>query len=338
MNLIIPMAGKGTRMRPSTLVTPKPLFPIADKPIVEWLVYEVFLSTNLPIKEIAFVIHPEFGKKVESDLLQIAEKYRAQGRIYYQEQALGTAHAILCAQPSLKDNVLITFADTLFKAQFNIDTQKDAIIWTKKVDNPQQYGIVITNETHQILYFEEKPTNPISNDAIIGIYFFKDGQYLAEELQYLIDNHIKEKGEYQLTNAMENMRQKGKALYSQNVELWLDCGHKDTTLYSHQVVLQMHSISSSHQKKVINSQIIEPCYIADDVIIENSTIGPYVSIGKNSHIRNARIENSIMMTHVKVFNTHIHKSIIGNYAHIEGRSRAPLLSMHISDYSQIEIE
>jgi glucose-1-phosphate thymidylyltransferase len=218
MNLIIPMAGKGTRMRPSTLTIPKPLFPIADKSIVEWLIYEILQSSNIPIKEIAFIIHPDFGQQVETELIHLAKKYNAEGKIYYQPQPLGTAHAILCARESLCDNVLIAFADTLFKASFNIDTGKDGIIWTKTVDNPQQYGIVVTDTNKKILYFEEKPEKPISNEAIIGIYFFKDGKNLKQELQYLIDNNLKEKGEYQLTNAMENMRNKGLSLYSQTVE------------------------------------------------------------------------------------------------------------------------
>lgn len=338
MNLIIPMAGKGTRMRPSTLTIPKPLFPIADKSIVEWLVYEIFHSTNQPIEHIAFIIHPDFGKQVEEELLAIAKKYNAEGKIYYQEQALGTAHAILCAENSLKGNVLIAFADTLFKASFQIDTQKDGIIWTKTVDNPKQYGIVVTDENKKILYFEEKPEKPVSNEAIIGIYFFKDGEYLKSELQYLIDNNLKEKGEYQLTNAMENMRNKGYSLYSQTVEKWLDCGNKDTTLYSHQIVLEMNNVASSQNIQLVNSKIIPPCYIAGGVSIENSVIGPYVSIGENSQIKDAHIENSILMKGVKVQQINIQQSIIGQNAALKGKTNDVVVSMHISDYSQIEMK
>lgn len=339
MKLIIPMAGRGTRMRPSSLTIPKPLFPIADKSIVEWLVYEVFSSTNISIEEIAFIIHPDFGQEIEQELLNIAQKYNAVGKIYYQEKALGTAHAILCAAPSLQGNVLIAFADTLFKAHFNIDTQKDGIIWTKTVDNPQQYGVVVTDENKKILRFEEKPEKPISNEAIIGIYFFKDGEALKQELQYLIDHNLKEKGEFQLTNAMENMKNKGQALYSQTVDEWLDCGNKETTLYSHQAVLQNNKIQSSKNIKIINSKILEPCYIADNVVIENSVIGPYVSIGAKSEIKNSKIENSILMTNVRVDSMQIHKSIIGNHSKLKGKTAASLfLNMHISDYTQIDIE
>lgn len=338
MNLIIPMAGKGTRMRPSTLTVPKPLLPIADKSIVEWLVYEVFQSTNRSVEEIAFIIHPDFGSEVEKELLLIAEKYNTKGKIYYQEQALGTAHAVLCAKNTLKGNVLIAFADTLFKATFHIDTQKDGIIWTKTVDNPKQYGIVVTDENKKILYFEEKPENPVSHEAIIGIYFFKDGVNLKNELHYLIDHDLKEKGEYQLTNAMDNMRKKGAELYSQNVDKWLDCGNRDTTLYSHQVVLDMNKVESSKNVNLMNSTIIPPCYIANDASIENSVIGPYVSIGANAQIKNSQIANSILMENAVVQGIRLHKSIIGHYARLKGQHNQALINMHISDYSQIEIE
>ncbi|GIV27100.1 MAG: nucleotidyltransferase [Bacteroidia bacterium] len=337
MKLIIPMAGRGTRMRPSTLTTPKPLFPIADKSIVEWLIYEIFHSTNLPIEEIAYIIHPDFGKQVESELINIASKYNAIGKIYYQTEALGTAHAILCAEPSLHKEVLIAFADTLFKGTFQIDVNKDGIIWTKTVDDPRQYGVVVTDESKRILYFEEKPQNPKSNEAIIGIYFFKDGEYLKSELSFLIENNIKEKGEYQLTNAMENMRQKGKNLFSQTVDKWLDCGNKETTLYSHQVVLQENNIVSSNNHKNTNSKIIPPSYIGNNVILENSTIGPFVSIGDNSIVSNTSIENTIIMKNVKLSSVKIQNSIIGNYSKITGNTNTSM-NLHISDYSQIEFQ
>ncbi len=337
MKLIIPMAGRGTRMRPSTLTIPKPLFPIADKSIVEWLVHEIFSSVNVSIEEIAFIIHPGFGAEVETELLNIAKKYNTKSKIYYQKDALGTAHAILCAKPSLNDNLLVAFADTLFKAKFDIDTNKDGIIWTKTVDNPQQYGVVVTDSNKKILRFEEKPQKPISNEAIIGIYFFKDGKKLKEEIEQLIDNNQKEKGEFQLTNVMENMKNKGMALYSQSVEKWLDCGNKETTLYSHQVVLETNNISSSHDNKVINSKIISPCFIAKNVIIENSTIGPYVSIGEGSEIKNSKIEDSIVMKNAKIDSLQIHKSIIGAFSKVEGTSTI-IGNMHLSDYSQLDIK
>ncbi len=325
------MAGKGKRMRPSTLTTPKPLFPIADKSIVEWLVYEVFKSTKQKIEEVAYIIHPDFGKDVETNLLNIASKYNSKGAIYYQEEALGTGHAILCAAASLQGNILIAFADTLFKADFNIDTQKDGIIWTKKVEDPRQYGVVTTDKNKKILAFVEKPETFVSDEAIIGIYFFKDGENLRKELQYLVDNNLKEKGEYQLTNAMESIKNKGKQLYSENVVEWLDCGNKETALYSHQRVLLSNSFTIP-KNNIKNSTIIEPCYIGNNVVIENSIIGPYVSIGNNGKVQNSIIANSIVMSDASIEKSNIQNSIIGSHSSVK---QTPI-TLNISDYSQIQ--
>ena len=224
MNIIIPMAGMGKRMRPHTLTTAKPLIPIAGKPIVQRLVEDIVSTTNEKVGEIAFIISPIFGKETEDLLLKVASDLGAVGKICYQTEALGTAHAILCASESLSGNVFIAFADTLFKASFSIDTQKDAIIWTQKVDDPSQFGVVKLAADGRITDFVEKPSDFVSDLAIIGVYFFKDGENLKQELQYLIDNDIKVKGEYQITDAMENMKNKGLHFYSDQVEEWLDCG------------------------------------------------------------------------------------------------------------------
>src|SRR6187402_1654113 len=204
MNIIIPMAGMGKRMRPHTLTTAKPLIPIAGKPIVQRLVEDIVATCKEPIDEIAFIIGPGFGKDVEAHLCEVAEAMGAKGKICYQEQALGTAHAILCAADSLKGNVFIAFADTLFKATFSIDTSKDAIVWTQKVEDPSAFGVVKINTEGIITEFVEKPKYFVSDLDIIGVYYFNDGENLRHELQYLIDNDVKNGGEYQLTDAMEN--------------------------------------------------------------------------------------------------------------------------------------
>lgn len=194
------MAGRGSRLRPHTLTIPKPLLPIAGKPIVQRLVEDITKVCGEPVDEIAFIIG-DFGAEVEKNLVAVAESLGAKGSIYYQEEALGTAHAILCAKESLKGKVVVAFADTLFKADFKLDSDAEGIIWVNKIDDPRAFGVVKLNENNIITDFVEKPQEFVSDLAIIGIYYFKDGAYLKNELQYLIDNDIKEKGEYQLTNA-----------------------------------------------------------------------------------------------------------------------------------------
>src|SRR5262245_41773209 len=191
MKIIVPMAGMGKRMRPHTLTIPKPLIPVAGKPIVQHLVEDITKVCHEPVDEIAYVIG-DFGKEVEKNLISIAEAQGARGSIYYQDKPLGTAHAILCAAPSLTGKIVIAFADTLFKTDVIADTQNsDGIIWVSKIDDPRMFGVVKLDADGTITDFVEKPQTFISDLAIIGIYYIRDGEYLKNELHYLIDNNIR---------------------------------------------------------------------------------------------------------------------------------------------------
>lgn len=332
MNIIIPMAGMGKRMRPHTLTTPKPLIPIAGKPIVQRLVEDIVHTTSEKVENIAFIISPAFGAEVEQMLLDITGSMGARGHIRYQEEALGTAHAILCAADILEDKVFIAFADTLFKADFEIDTQKDAIIWTQKVDDPSQFGVVVLDQEGKISRFEEKPVAFVSDQAIIGVYYFKDGENLKNELQYLIDNDIRVKGEYQITDAMENMKQKGLGFYTDQVAEWLDCGNKDATVYTNERILAIKEGKEQliHESSVIeNSTIIPPVYVGPGAIVRNSVIGPYVSIEKDAEIASSVIDRSIICSHTQLENLVVTGSLLGNHVSLKGEKR----TMSLGDYS-----
>src|SRR5690606_35404443 len=238
MNIIIPMAGLGKRMRPHTLTVPKPLLPIAGKPIVHRLVEDIARVTNEKIENVGFIIHPSFGKEVEENLKSIAEQVGAKGKIYYQTEALGIAHALLFARELFTGKVIVAFADALFKAAFEMDTSRDGIIWVQRVDDPSQFGVVKLNDRGEITAFVEKPSDFVSDLAIIGIYFFKDGERLAGEMQHLIDNNIREKGEFQFTTALENLRAKGAVFVTGEVTEWLDCGNKNATVQTNQRYLE----------------------------------------------------------------------------------------------------
>ncbi len=237
MKIIVPMAGMGKRMRPHTHTTAKPLLPIAGKPIVQRLVEDLAAVAGEPVEEVAFVTNPAFGKKVEDELVAIAKGIGAKGTIHYQETALGTAHAILCAQSALSGRVIVAFADTLFRAQLKLDKDCDGVIWVNKVEDPKPFGVVKLDDKGIITEFVEKPQTFVSDLAIIGIYYFADGEYLRKEMQYLIDNDIKDKGEYQLTNAMENMKQKGARFKAGSVDVWMDCGNKNAMVDTNTKVL-----------------------------------------------------------------------------------------------------
>lgn len=332
MNIIIPMAGMGKRMRPHTLTIPKPLIPIAGKPIVQRLVEDIAEVCKDKINEVAFVIG-DFGQEVELQLLAIAKSIGAEGRIYYQDEALGTAHAVMCATPSLYGEVIVAFADTLFKAEFDLDKSADGTIWVHKVANPSQFGVVKLDAENNISDFIEKPVEFISDLAIIGIYYFKDGENLLDEIQYLVDNNIKDKGEYQLTNALENMKNKGLKFRPGEVEEWLDCGNKDATVFTNQRILEIKKSEFSIDHSMFNhgTKIIEPCFIDKDVVLENSTIGPHVSIGKGSVIKNSTISNSIVQKNCNIDHVSFTNSMIGNHVTINGDCK----EFNIGDYSSL---
>lgn len=330
------MAGKGKRMRPHTLTVPKPLINVAGKPIVQRLVEDITKVCGEKVDEIAFIIGPDFGKEVEENLIKIAQSQGAKGTICYQEKALGTAHAIMCAKESITGKTVVAFADTLFKADFVMDTNQEGVIWVQGIEDPRQFGVVKVNEAGVITDFVEKPETFVSNLAIIGIYYFKDGDNLKKELQYLLDNNITEKGEFQLTNALENMKQKGIAFTPGKVTEWLDCGNKDATVYTNQRVLEFIKGSPELKGKNIvteNAVIIEPCYIGDNVIIKNSIVGPHVSIGANSSVNDGVIKNSIIQANTKLSNTVISNSMIGEGAEVKGKS----LDLSMSDYTTLSL-
>lgn len=333
MKIIVPMAGLGKRMRPHTLTVPKPLVPVAGKPIVQRLVEDIVKVCGEPVDEIAYIIAPSFGAAVEQNLVDIAAAQGARGTIHYQETALGTAHAIMCAQSALDGKVVVAFADTLFKADFTLDTSREGIIWVNQVDDPRAFGVVKLTSDGYISEFHEKPETFISDLAIIGIYYFKDGANLKKELQYLLDNDIREKGEFQLTNALENMKQKGLKFFPGTVSEWLDCGNKDATVYTNQRYLEFIRDSKlvAQSARLVNSTLIPPCYVGENVVIENSVVGPHVSVGDNSQIRNSVVSNSILQTSAKVESAVMTNSMLGNAAQYNGRAA----DLSVGDYNQI---
>lgn len=320
MKIIIPMAGMGKRMRPHTLTIPKPLIHIAGKPIVQRLVEDIVRVSGSLVDEIAFVIG-DLGKEVEDNLIQIANNLGAKGTIYTQAEPLGTAHAILCAQKSLQGNVTVAFADTLFAANFRMDTRSDGIIWVHRVSDPSAFGVVKTDEQGYISRFVEKPAEFVSDLAIIGIYYFRDGENLARELQYLIDNQIEKGGEYQLTDALQRMMEKGVKFTTGAVDEWLDCGNKNATVYTNQRILELTKSDNlvSDSVTLDNALIIPPCYIGEGVEISKSIIGPHVSIGARCTVRDSIITNSIIQEDTRVENINIDNSMIGNHVDYKGR-------------------
>jgi glucose-1-phosphate thymidylyltransferase len=337
MKIIVPMAGRGSRLRPHTLTVPKPLVPVGGKPIVHRLVEDIAGLLNEPVTEVAFVIG-DFGKEVEDELIQVAAKIGAKGSIHYQDKPLGTAHAVLCAKEHLDGPVVVAFADTLFKADFKINPEDDGILWVKQIDDPSAFGVIKMNESGEITDFVEKPKTFVSDLAMIGIYYFKEGQDLREELEYLIDNNIIKGGEYQLPDGLRRLTEKGKKFKPGEVQEWMDCGNKKVTVETNQRKL-IHDYDEKRplihpDAELENSVIIPPCYIGNGAKIVNSVVGPYVSLGEHSSVTNARIENSIIQQHSVVQNTVLKDSMIGNHVKIHQKAQ----NLSLGDYSALENE
>lgn len=336
MKLIIPMAGMGKRMRPHTLTTPKPLIPIAGKSIVRRLVEEIVGTCTEKVDEIAFVVG-NFGKETEINLKKIAAEAGATGSIFYQEEALGIAHALLCASEALKGKVMVAFSDTLFKANFSINNSVDGTVWVQRVEDPRQFGVVKIDKQSIITDFVEKPQQFVSDLAIIGIYYFSDGNYLRAELQDLINKEIKDRGEYQLTSVLQNMKNNGVRFNTGNVIEWLDCGNKDAIVHTNQRVLEHSQEKNLVSSTLIshNSIIVPPCYIGENVRLINSVIGPHVSIGDYSVIEDSIIKNSIVQTCTKISCLNIHNSMLGNYVDLRSKKD----ELNVGDYtSQLQRE
>ena len=320
MKVIVPMAGRGSRLRPHTLTVPKPLVPVGGKPIVHRLVEDIAGVCSEPITEVAFIIG-DFGKAVEEELIKVAESLGAKGSIYHQTEPLGTAHAVLCAKEKLDGPVVVAFADTLFRADFKIDPNDDGILWVKQIEDPSAFGVVETNEKGEIIDFVEKPQTFVSDLAMIGIYYFKKAEDLRVELEYLIDNNVIKGGEYQLPDALRRLTEKGNKFKPGKVIEWLDCGNKKVTVNANQRVLEfdqengLELIHPSAQLK--HSVIIPPCFIGEGVVIENSVVGPHVSVNTNSKIMGSVISNTIIQSETTIENATIADSMIGNYAQIQ---------------------
>jgi glucose-1-phosphate thymidylyltransferase len=335
MKIIVPMAGRGSRLRPHTLVTPKPLVPVGGKPIVHRLVEDIAAVCADKIDEIAFVIG-DFGIEVEKELIAVAEKLGAKGSIHYQLEPLGTGHAVLCAKEKLEGPVVVAFADTLFKADFKINPNDDGILWVKQIEDPSAFGVIKMNENREIIDFVEKPKEFVSDLAMIGIYYFKDGAKLRTELEYLIDNNIMNSNEYQLPDALRRLTNAGYKFKPGEVSEWLDCGNKAVTVQTNQRVLEYDFEKNlpmvAPTAEIIDSVIIPPCFIGEGVVIENSVVGPHVSLGKNTRVVHSIISNSNIQQNSELVQVILKDSMIGSHAAFIGTSK----DLSLGDYSTIE--
>ena len=339
MKIIVPMAGRGSRLRPHSLTVPKPLIPVAGQPIVHRLVKDIAKVLKQPIEEIAFVLGDPafFGDDVVESLTELAEDLGAKASIYRQDQPLGTGHAIMSAKPSLSGPAVIAYADTLIRAEFDLDPTADSVIWTKRVANPEAYGVVKLNADENIVELVEKPESFVSDQAVIGIYYFKDVAVLKEKLQEVLDENVMNGGEYQINDGIKRMMADGRIFKTGTVDEWMDCGNKAVTLETNAKMLGF--LTSDNEEQLIdasvvleNSKVIEPCFIGKGTVLKNTTVGPYVSIGKDCIIENSTVKNSLIQNQTIIKNATLDEAMIGNHVKYKGK----FTKISIGDYSVLE--
>jgi glucose-1-phosphate thymidylyltransferase len=295
MKIVLPVAGNGLRLRPYTENVPKCLLPVAGKTILDWIVED---SLSLKPTETIFIT----GYKAEA-VDSFLEKRPAWGktRAVVQSNPQGLGEAVSLALPYVDDDepVLIILGDTLFEADLSILHNVDEnILYTYKVEDPRRFGVAVTDSTGRITRLVEKPQEFVSDEAIVGIYYIKDSKVLKQCLKYLMDNNIRTKNEFQLTDALQMMLEKGCHFRTAPVQKWLDCGLAETLLETNAHVLKR--IDNSASVNLPGVKVIAPCYIGKGVKIANSTIGPNVSVGDDCVIENSTISNAVLWDSVKV--------------------------------------
>ena len=337
MNIIVPMAGRGSRLRPHTLTTPKPMLLVAGMSIVSRLVRDIVKLLDQPVINIGFVLGDPvfFGDEVVDELQQLAKEFGAKAHIFRQHKALGTGHAILCAESLLSGPTVIAYADTLIRADFALDSSADAIIWVKKVKDPEAYGVVETNDKGEIKGLVEKPQTQVSDLAVIGVYYFKQAADLKDELTAVMDEKLTRDGEYQINDGILRMIQNGKRFTTAEVSQWMDCGNPAIAVETNQRMLRILETEGELLEGTYtnsNSTVIPPCYIADGVEIHNSTIGPFVSIGQDTRIENSPIENSMIQSHCVLSGVKLKDAMLGNHVKYNGDFSV----VSLGDYTELK--
>lgn len=326
MKVIIPVAGKGTRLKPHTFSLPKVLLQVAGKPILGHILEEI---KKIGLKEVIFVVG-DFADKIKE---YVENNFNFKTYYVEQKEAKGLGHAIFITKDIARNEkeILIILGDTVFKTNFSkLSASKYSTIGVKEVSDARRFGVIQLNKKNFITNLIEKSVKPPTNKAIVGIYLIKNSKILYESLEKIINQNIRTKGEFQLTDALNLMVKKGEKMVPFNVEGWYDCGKPETILNTNKILLEKKNYVGC---KTENSIIIPPVYIAKSAKIINSIIGPNVSIADEVQIKNCIIRGSIINANAHVENILINQSIIGSNALIIGRFER----INLGDSSEIDL-
>ncbi|NQU97840.1 NTP transferase domain-containing protein [Candidatus Woesearchaeota archaeon] len=324
MQVIIPTAGKGTRLRPHTHTRAKPLFHVAGKPVLAYILDEL---KKVKVSEVIFIVG-YLGDQIEE---YVKKNYNFKTRFIIQKELKGQAHAIKLAEEYIKEDVAIWFVDTISDANIKKlkKTKGDGVIYVKEHEDPERFGIVFPNKKGVVEKIIEKPKNPPSNLANIGLYYTKDYKLMFECINELIRRDVQLKGEFYLMDAFNIMIKRGTKFIAETVNVWEDCGKPETLLATNRYLLK-----NKKQKKrngLNKSLIIEPVFIEEGVKVENSIIGPYVSVAKNAKIKNSIVKNSIIGKSSVVEDAQLKESLIAAFAKVKGAYK----QLNVGEDSQI---
>src|SRR4051812_30352993 len=327
MKVIIPLAGKGTRLRPHTHLVPKPMLKIAGKPVMDYILED--LEKMGGVEQVIYITG-HLKEKVEE---HARTKFAKLPSVFVEQKVQdGTAGAVKLAEPYVDQDVLIIFVDTIFDADLSVikNTDADGIMWVKEVEDYQRFGVVVTDADGNMTKIVEKPSTPISKRANIGLYYVKNWKLLMEGIKHTL-TQPQNKGEYYLTDAFQYMIDKGAKIKVIDVEGWYDAGKLDTLLETNETVLSKLGGARRPKSVPAGVTINDPVYIEDDVTLSNSTIGPNVSIGAGSRIDGSTLSHTIVGKKAKVKGSTLKNSLVGDDVTIEGLKG----ELTVSDHSEI---
>ena len=327
MKVIIPLAGKGTRLRPHTHVTPKPMLRVAGKPVMSYVMEDVQRLGNV---EQVIYITGHLKERVED---YARENFRIPSVFIEQKVQDGTAGAVALAKPYVDQPVLIIFVDTIFDADLSVvnTTDADGIIWTKEVEDYQRFGVVVTDADGNMTKIVEKPSTPISKRANIGLYFIRNWKLLYEGIEWVL-TQPQNKGEYYLTDAFQYMIDQGAKIRVIDVEGWYDAGKIETLLDTNRVMLEKGR-ARKPERVDAGSRVIDPVYVEEGVKIVNSTIGPNVTIGAGTTIENSTLSHTIVGTKSRLTGSTLTNSLVGDEVQLEGVTG----EITVGDHSEVRI-
>ena len=325
MKVIIPLAGKGTRLRPHTHVVPKPMLKVAGRPVMSYVMDDVLKLGN--IEQVVYITG-HLKERVESF---VRTAYDIPSAFIEQKVQDGTAGAVALAKAYVNQPVLIIFVDTIFDADLSVikTTDADGIIWTKEVEDYQRFGVVVTDANGHMTKIVEKPTTPVSKRANIGLYYIRNWQLLFEAIDHVLTT-VPHNGEWYLTDAFQYMIDHGAKIKVVDVAGWYDAGQLETLLDTNRVMLE-RGRARRPQTLGEGATIVEPVYIEDGVTIEHATVGPNVSLGTGSIVKNSTLRDAVVGDHATLNNTHLHDSFLGDHVHVHGVRGA----LNVGDHSDI---